>query len=103
MRPRVKAQEGRRSAIAEQYLARRVSKMRTSHQIAGVIRRDLISRSDRRRLWKSQTDVINMLEDIRRQGQVRRPSGLTRPCSICLCGREDPRTNLRHLGEPDGG
>jgi integrase len=94
--------------FAEQYLARRVSKMRTSHQIAGVIRRDLISRWGKTPVVEvSKTDVINMLEDIEAaKGKYAAHQAFShaRALFAWLLEREDPKNpTLGIMGNPTAG
>jgi Arm DNA-binding domain/Phage integrase central domain len=94
--------------IAEQYVTRRVSKMRTAHQITGVIRRDLISRWGKTPVGEvSKTDVINMLEDIeaaKGKYAAHQAFSYARALFAWLLEREDPKhPTLGIIGTPTAG
>jgi integrase len=93
-------EEARRKAgtfanAAENYIARRVSKMRTDKDIARVIRQDLIRRWGKLPVTEiSKTDVIELLEDIEAtQGRysAHRAFAHARALFTWLLEREDPK------------
>jgi integrase len=93
-REQARRRAGTFSNVAETYITRVASKLRTGHDAARVIRNDLISRWGNKPIAEiSKTDVIDMIEDITERGQYAAYQAYAQARTIfnwCL-EREDPR------------
>ena len=93
-REQARKRAGTFSNVAETYITRVASKLRTGHDAARIIRHDLIRRWGNKPIAEvSKTDVIDMIEDIAERGQYAAYQAYAQARTIfnwCL-EREDPR------------
>jgi integrase len=93
-REEVRKKAGTFSNIAEKYIARVTPGMRTGHDAARIIRRDLVSRWGGKPASEiSRTDVIDMVEDIGERGVYAAHAAYNQARAIFAWAlmREDPR------------
>jgi integrase len=93
-REEARKRAGTFSNISEEYVRRVASKLRTGHDLIGVIQRDLIPRwGDKPIAEISKTDVIDLVEDVSERGQYAAAAAYKAARGVfnwCL-EREDPR------------
>jgi integrase len=94
LREEARKRAGTFANVAETYITRVASNLRTGHDAARIIRHDLIPRWSNKPIAEvSKTDVIDMIEDITERGQYAAYQAYAQARTIfnwCL-EREDPR------------